>query len=431
MARKRKSWRHFKAFNLKIKGITRALKDRSLDVTRDGKNDDFPQYMIRILSESPHASACMERLEQFVEGRSLSVEDEPVNNNGGTWGQDIHPRVVSDWVRIKRAAIRIIPSLDNRSYTYEYIPADLLRYHTPDEDEGDEINTIVYNAYTGTDERRKHTNEYLPLFTSYEDIPEQREKLESEGHEYVGHVLFYQHTNTINRVYSRPAWLAGENWIKADARIGEYHDRNAANNFFLGGLIYLQGDPNEELVDKDGDVTGTRGEEFEEEMTASFAGTDNAGVFMTVWDTSPDGSRKPDIIPWPGSSNTDLFRNTLEDCRSMIGISMGVPEILLPRTQAGRLGQTNERREAMIMLNEITKRDRDQLSRMYSKLLPGQDIFIEPLQATMDIPESIIGALPPSNQAEVMLRLYGIQLDGELGEITQNNAEPNQVNNED
>ena len=69
--------------NVVKEGVSFVEFDYSLGIVKDGQQDDFPQYIAKIVNESPIASACIQRLYQFISGRSLNseVKDIEVNKN--------------------------------------------------------------------------------------------------------------------------------------------------------------------------------------------------------------------------------------------------------------------------------------------------------------------------------------------------------------
>lgn len=403
-------------FNLIKQGVTQREIDRSAGYINDGTRNDFPEYLTEIVYGSPTTEACINRRLNFVRGKGFldDVGDFVVNTEGETM-KDLHEKISCDLNLYHRFAIRVIQNRGGGISEIYHMPAEWVRYQKPDEQ--GLITEAYVNPYILTSEERRYKGQrFYPL---YKLKTETKNVNPSEG-KYNGHLYFFNLTNPANRVYSRPGYYAAEDYIKVDSKLGQFHDRNTDNNFFLGGILSVVGDPNQGLKDPvTGDVYSTLGVEFETRMSEAFSGAANAGSIMVDWVS--DIAHAAKFTPWAGDTNHDKFRVIYDQVREVISISVSMPLILLGVSQAGKLGESQEIRNAIKFVNEQTESFRTDLEFTYQSLLdrmPGfsGEVKIKPIQDITDLPDTVYTSLSGGQRDVYLEENYGIEAadDGEI-----------------
>lgn len=408
--------------NLYIPQVTRNMELRSEKMLRDGVRNDYPDYLIKTVSDSPYAIAAMRKLQSFVAGRGINAED--VRNlmvNEMETFEEFHKKVSDDYTFSGRFAIRIVPDRGRNILQLYHIPFEAVRWGIPDKETG-LIKYVSVNYKFNTSDYRPSDTKHYPIFkpkkglaTVADDI--RQFEADFPDRDYTGHVLFFCETSEKNRVYSRPAYFAAQDWMKVDAKIGAFHERNTDNNFFLGGILSVVGDPDEQILDEDGDVYTTVGQEFQKQLGATFSGSDNAGRFMIDWVQNGDDATT--VQPWPGATHHELFTILENITQERIAVSMGLPRILLGVPTAGKLGDNQEIRNAIKFTNETTEAKRRKLEQCYEVLidlmqnvsLPEDGLKIERIKDFTDLPGEILSLLTPVQQQQYLLDVFGIEPD--------------------
>lgn len=417
MSFSRKIGKYF--FNLKIPQVGRSMEYSAPDIIRDGVRNDFPDYLIETVYDSPYGAAAIDKVTRFVHGRSLSADAaNTMVNKDETWEQ-VHKKIAQDLAIARRFAIKIIPNAGGNIDSIYHIPFEAVRYVTPDENTGCVDFAAVNYKFNQQDYKVTETK-YFPLFnpvTRFDSIRDDIESLAARfaRQDYYGHIWFYTETNPKNRVYSRPTYFACHPELRTDAKIGVFHERNTDNNFFLGGILSVVGDP-EQGIYKEGEDTPytTVGEEFQKQLGETFSGAKNAGRMMIDWVATKDDATT--VTSWPGSSNHEQYAAQEIAIRERIAISFGVPKILFGIPTAGKLGDNQEIRNAINFTNENTSDLRTLLEEKYSvigELLPdfSGEVEIVKIRDWTDLHPSILKMLTPSQKADYLLEKYGIELD--------------------
>ena len=358
--------------NLYVPQATRNMELRSEKMLRDGVRNDYPDYLIKTVSDSPYAIAAMRKLQSFIAGRGINDEDiSSLMVNEMETFDEFHKKVADDYTFSGRFAIRIVPDRSGNILQLYHIPFEAVRWGLPDTETG-LIKYVAVNYKLNTSDYRPSDTRCYPIFKPKKGFASLRDdirqfEIDYPKKDYTGHVLFFSDTSEKNRIYSRPAYFAAQDWMKVDAKIGAFHERNTDNNFFLGGILSVVGDPDEQILDDQGDVYTTVGREFESQLGQVFSGAENAGRFMIDWIQNAEDVTK--VQPWPGATHHELFTILEQITQERIAVSLGLPKILLGVPTAGKLGDNQEIRNAIKFTNETTEAKRRKLAGTYEGLL--------------------------------------------------------------
>lgn len=403
--------------NVEKSGIPENRKDRYFKIIEDGKLNDFPQHLINIVEPAPYTRAALDRRRAFVGGKGLSDPDiSSIAANDDYNFAEFHRRLAQDFNYSDRLAFLVMPDRAGRIQSVKHIPFEWVRWGVPDDDSSD-VWFVPVNPYWRTpDEAQRHTK-YYPLYrfentNISEDMQRITEMFPKQG--YLGHVYFFNRSTPRSRHYSRPAYFSAENWIHVDAGIGQFHERNLANNFFIGGIISKHGDPDEGILDANGDEYTTVGKVFAEEVANVASGADNAGNFLIDWYEAEFEQAK--FTPWQAANNHEMFIALQSQLREVISVSIGIPQVLLGIQTAGQLGDVQQMRNAILWTNEQTHEWRETLEDTYRMILDGmgvsydRDTFgINVIQDITDLPQHVFTSMTPAQQQEYISDRYNIE----------------------
>ena len=408
--------------NIVKEGITQAQINDALGIVNDGAQNDFPSYLQGIIDKSPTASASINRLSQFIRGNGLNedIKDIVINKQGDTLS-DLHDSVSMDYAYYDRFSIKVMPLRGGKIGSLDHIPAEWVRYATNKDRYNPVYHYAKVNPFLNTSEEywASEQIETLRLYESSENATISKEIRES-GEDYKGHVLFHNDTKPGARIYSRPLFFSAERTIITDGRIWAFHDRNTANNFFLGFVMSILADPDAGYgeADSNGKHYRTFREVFEQELNDMFAGTEQAGTGMVFYKQNADDP-EPSITPFPSGNSDEMFTRLLNDTVNTIASTIGIPKILLPQEISGKLGASNEIRNAIKFVNETTKKKRDTLEKAYRQILDGMGIsypdeaLILPIQDYTDLPDAIFQNLNQAQKDDYLERNFNILPTGE------------------
>lgn len=414
MGRKGLNWIVTKFQNVIKMGVLESERDLSLSIIRDGQNNDWPDFLRNAVYESPTATACTDRVKDFIQGRDLheDLKNLVINEEGQTF-LDLHEAVCMDFAIFERFGIKINPRANNSIESLYHIPLEWIRYKDNEKYDNPIYNYAKVNAYLNTGQEYWAKSKTYPLFTSLDNIRSEAAEIDN----YYGHLIYYNPTNYANRIYSRPKYSSAIRAILTDARQWEYHERDTKNNFFLGGILTRVGDPDKGIgdVDSNGVHYTTVGEEFNDEMADLFGGTENAGNIITMWKAHPDDP-DPNIIPWPAGETDKKFVVLDPKIVQVICMVTSVPQVLLPIPRPNGWGDNNLIRNAIKFLNNKTETKRLKIEEIYRKFLPGLGVnipenesIIKPIADITDLPEYVFNAMSSGQRRDYMEQNFGVE----------------------
>lgn len=404
--------------NLSKLQVTTDMENKSDRFLRDGIRNDYPDFLIKTVSDSPNAIAVMRKLQGFVQGRGIADENlsDFMVNESETF-DELHAKIAKDLAFAERFAIKIVPNLGGGIDKIYHIPFEAVRFGLPDE--FGKVHYVAVNYLFNTFDYKISDTRHYPIFELKKGLTNWRQEAEQqvidfEREEYTGHVYFYSATSEKNRTYSRPSYFAAQDYMKVDFKLGEFHNRNTDNNFFLGGVLTVVGDPDAVIYNEDGSEYSTAGQEFKRELANTFSGTDQAGRIMIDWVDAPEDATK--VTAWPGNTHHELFTVLEGICEDRISKSMGLPKILLGVPTSGKLGDSQEIRNAINFTNENTEHYRRKLESTYNVLVdlmpvptPEDGVVIERIKDFTDLSDAVLNRLSPSQLEKYLQDNFGIE----------------------
>jgi len=203
-------------------------------------------------------------------------------------------------------------------------------------------------------------------------------------------VFAYNEYRPMVRFYPLPSYIASNNWIEVDIEIGKYHLSAIRNGMMPSKLLqFYNGEPSEE---KKG--------EMERAFKKKFAGAENAGKFVMVFNTGQ--AQKVDISDLSASDLDKQFIELNKTCQQEIfsGHNVTSPMLFGIKTE-GQLGGNTELYTAYaIFQNTYSKPKAEALSKEIEYVL-GYSNYVgvysleptDPIGIQFDV-KDVINALP-------------------------------------
>jgi hypothetical protein len=404
-------FQRFKVFNLFKEKAPKKIQEQSHGILKWGEKNNFPQLLIQDVYNSSTASACLDTLNDFIEGDGITqTEIAEFKINKYQTFDDLHEQVSKDESLLEGFAILVKYNALGEKIELKHLPIESTRLGIPD-DYG-YISKIHYNPFYGT-------NEYKPVETVIYDVYNPSvvlQQYEDQGEKYNGQVYYCAVEKPMKRFYPEPYFYAGIKWFVIDYKIGMFHERNIDNNFLLSVLFKMVGDPDEAIEhDSEGRVTKTTGQSFDEFLTKGFSGAENGGMAMALWSKLKD--QMPEISAFPSSTNHDLFITLQQLTIDNISISTKVPPILANIQVAGKLGNSQEIVNSVKLMQQRVNKKQRIMERAYKELLNGfkdapvvDEITIRNINPVDVIPPDVWAALTKEEQRQFIENNYDIEL---------------------
>ena len=335
-----------------------------------GASDSFPQFLIDSVGGSHTASSCIDTIVSFVQGEGFTDNrlDAIRVNPEESWEQ-MHAQISQDESYYEGFYLNIRYNPQGLISYIKKLPFENCRLGNPDKETG-KINHIYYNPYFGTADYKENESIIFPIFNPSKALNEMEAAVEAEE-KYLGQVLFIKEERPQNRWYPIPYYWSGFRWFDVERKIGEFHNTNLDNNFFVPGILKIVGDPDEvveEIRNKEGEVirSVTAKESFEAMMSDYFSGSPNTGKMMVMWSELKD--QFPEIEAFPANTNHDLFVTLQNLAVDNIVIACSVPPILGNIQVSGKLGNSQEITNSVALMHGRINKKQTKIERVYNRL---------------------------------------------------------------
>lgn len=403
----------FKIFN-KANPKVKTDLDKTKGIIKYGKDNDFPNLLIDILDDSPTGQACLSTFIDFIEGDGLSDENLAnivVNSSGETFA-DLQSQISSDIGTFEGVYVLIRYNAEKKIDQLEKLPFEACRLGYRDE-RTRKVTHIVYNRFFGTKDYKQEEDIEYPLYDPRPEVLEnQFNVLDKDGvTTFKGQVFYTYNKRPGKHDYPVPEYHSGIEWFEADAAIGDFHKNNIDNNFFLSFILKVIGNPNAKSADSD----KTNAELLEEDLKENLKGKENAGNAMVLWATSRDAFAE--LQPFPNTTNHDLFIALENIIIDRIARVTKVPPILANIQVSGKLGNTQEIVNSILLMGIRVKKRQNFIERILKRLLENwkdpitAEIQTKSLNPLNYIPDTLLDSLTQEEKRRLIETFTGQKLD--------------------
>lgn len=370
---------------------TRVSINDSLGYIEFGAKDSFPNFLLDSVDGSHTASACLNTLNKFIKGSGFTQKKiAKIRVNPEETFSKFHNGNSQDEGYFEGYYINVRYNPFGIANYFKRLPFKSCRLGLPNKGDS-KISHIYYNPYFGTGEEKEEDTLIFPVYNPNTPIAEMKDIIEvnkeldeHEQLEYKGQILFVKEDSPQNDFYPVPYYWSGYNYMAIERKVGELHNTNLDNNFFLGGILKMVGDPNEAFETKTNSegvevAVKTVGQAFNDKMK-EFSGSDEAGTMMVLWSDVKD--EFPEIEAFPTAANDALYSTMQSLAIDAITIAVDVLPILANIQTAGKLGGSQEISNAVALLNGKTIDKRTGLEDTYDMLFENSiwKDMVEPVE---------------------------------------------------
>jgi len=338
--------------------------DTANKIIRYGKDNNFPQELIKAVQSSPIANACVETHAKFLYGDGLYFETPTGEETDFSkrlseiFNESVYQRICYDMAYFE--SLGLIMKWDLNGYLKGVKSQDFstIRLGIPNKDFEITFAKLSSNWQQETKDRRYKA---VPI-DLYDDI-ETKAKISNfidnslfeDFSKWNGTLKYIRRYKPGQVYYSQPKYASALKWIYADGQIQNFHANNVDNSFAPAFIVYvpykLTG------VDENGkDMKDSLRDYISDRLT----GADNGGKFAILDGSSKEGSIQ--IIPFSQSTSHEMYITLSNLIRDHIATAFQVPSILAGIQVSGKLGTAKEIADSSIYYqNAVIKHDQNLL----------------------------------------------------------------------
>jgi hypothetical protein len=364
-----------------------------------GELDNLPNTIIATVDNSGTATACIERLEQFIQADGFILEGlNAVKANSKQSLLAVTAEIVTNVAYLEGYALRLVFNNDGSIRKIYNINVSNLRRVNG----GFEFNPL--NGELGED---KSETVFYPEFDAERPPAERLQTIKKQigkHGEQLGEIL-YVYRKGLGRfydIYPVPRYYASIEDLVSDGKISRLDLRNIAQGFRTP-VIISTGPIDDQNEDEDGNTS----QDYFDEALQDFTGEDASPILHLKGNTE---EFKPTVTTINIAEILDQTDRASERIAKRVCRVMGVPDVLVSIAKEGQLGNVQELKNTLSLFalsvfkrQELIKEGFDQI-KPFLKLegLPaGADFTLSTLKPFDFIPDSVIAALTPEEQKEL------------------------------
>ena len=353
--------------------------DTANKIVRYGKDNNFPQELIKAVQSSPIANACVETHAKFLYGDGLYFETLTGEETDFSkrlkeiFNESVYQRICYDMAYFE--SLGLIMKWDLNGYLKSVKSQDFstIRLGIPNKDFEITFAKLSSNWQQETKDRRYKA---VPI-DLYNDIETKakisnfsEQSLYEDFSKWNGTLKYIRRYKPGQVYYSQPKYASALKWIYADGQIQNFHANNVDNSFAPAFIVYVP----YKLTGEDENGKDMK-ESLREYIADRLTGADNGGKFAILDGSSKEGSIQ--IIPFSQSTSHEMYITLSNLIRDHIATAFQVPSILAGIQVSGKLGTAKEIADSSIYYqNAVIKHDQNLL--MYemnalAKLMDGYD----------------------------------------------------------
>jgi hypothetical protein len=353
--------------------------DTANKIVRYGKDNNFPQELIKAVQSSPIANACVETHAKFLYGDGLYFETPTGEETDFSkrlkeiFNESVYQRICYDMAYFE--SLGLIMKWDLNGYLKSVKSQDFstIRLGIPNKDFEITFAKLSSNWQQETKDRRYKAvpiDLYNDIETKAKILNFSEQSLYEDFSKWNGTLKYIRRYKPGQVYYSQPKYASALKWIYADGQIQNFHANNVDNSFAPAFIVYVP----YKLTGEDENGKDMK-ESLREYIADRLTGADNGGKFAILDGSSKEGSIQ--IIPFSQSTSHEMYITLSNLIRDHIATAFQVPSILAGIQVSGKLGTAKEIADSSIYYqNAVIKHDQNLL--MYemnalAKLMDGYD----------------------------------------------------------
>lgn len=403
------------------------VKNQANDYYFFGELDNLPNAIIATVDNSGTATACVNRLQQFIKADGFILEGmDEIKANKYQSLAGLVDDLSTNVSYFQGLALRLVFNNLGQVAKVYCIPISTLRR----KNNGFEYNTLMGELGKFEKDTRFYP-EYDPERTPIERAQIIADQIELHK-EQLGEIL-YVFKKGLGRYYDKypiPPFYASIEDIVSDGKISRLDLRNIAQGFRTPVVISTG-----PIDDQNKDEDDKTAQDYFDEALESFTGEDASPILHLKGSTE---EFKPTVTTINVAEILDQTDRASDRIAKRVARIMSVPAILVGLGEGGKLGDTNEIKNQMALfslsvfgMQDMIKQAFDMLKPILALegLPPNADFTLSTLKPFDFMPDSVIAGLTIDEQKELfeidLESSVSVTLPGAAPELTaqeQNNA---------
>lgn len=377
------------------------LRNQSNDRYHYGEFDNLPNTIIAAVNNSGTATACISRLDQFIQGDGfISEQLNKVKANSKQSLKDVLGEQSLNAAFLKGYALRLVFNVEGKIAKVYNLDINTLRKVG---------GKFEYNPLMGEVGKIENETRVIPEFDIDCDPAKRRAVIADQIKKYgeqVGEVLyvFKKGLGRYYDVYPVPDYYSAIEDIIADGKLSQLDLRNITQGFRTPVIISTG-----PIDDQNEDEDGNTAQDFFDQSLESFTGEDASPILHLKGATD---EFKPTVTVINLAEILDQTDKTSERISKRVARNMGVPDVLIGIAHAGSLGNAQELKNQMslfaltvfhlqAMISEGYNQIKPLLALQGIEFIPDIDFTISTLRPFEFIPDSVIANLTSAEQKEM------------------------------
>lgn len=319
--------------------------NRREDVQNYGEGNVYPQVIRNAFDASGRGTQCIETFEDFVLGLGLeeNLSKTIVNFRKKLTAQKLVSKLVKDYARFFGFAIHFNFNALGEIVSMDFIPFEELRLGLENDD--GEVTEVVHNPDWGGERGRfdKNKSKRYKLFNPDPEIVKRQAEKAGGFEKYTGQILWWSKEG--NWKYPKASCDPVLEDVLADTESKEFRLSNITTGFMNPTMIETP--PFENQTDRDN---------FIESIKQVQGGRNAAKVILAEKKNNGEAGYEAKQIQV--NSNDGNFEKTEQSTKDAIRSRYKIPGILACDLIAGKLGGSQEIKDATIYYNGITAKHR-------------------------------------------------------------------------
>lgn len=309
-----------------------------------GTDNNLPQRIIDLNNESAVNKSIIENKVTYICGSGIDdtlYSGQP--NTNEDWDTLIE-KIAKDYTTFGGFCFQVVLNKNGNNVSLFHTDFSKIRVGEINE-YGTPLNFFLSNDW------RKTSGQYAPA--------QIKAYASEELQQGVPYLYYYKDYEPSLDYYPVPHYFSALNYIEADGLLGKFYRNSINNGFAPSVIITIPSNPGDEAK-----------QQFNKDMTASFAGTNGANSIVVLYGESQD--IKPEVTPFTASGNADLYNNVNEVIFQKI---ISAHRLSSP-TLAGISGSGNLSGNASEIINSFILYNYTVIHKLRRKILDTLNIFV-------------------------------------------------------
>lgn len=309
-----------------------------------GTDNNLPQRIIDLNNESAVNKSIIENKVTYICGSGIDdtlYSGQP--NTNEDWDTLIE-KIAKDYTTFGGFCFQVVLNKNGNNVSLFHTDFSKIRVGETNE-YGTPLNFFLSNDW------RKTSGQYAPA--------QIKAYASEELQQGVPYLYYYKDYEPSLDYYPVPHYFSALNYIEADGLLGKFYRNSINNGFAPSVIITIPSNPGDEAK-----------QQFNKDMTASFAGTNGANSIVVLYGESQD--IKPEVTPFTASGNADLYNNVNEVIFQKI---ISAHRLSSP-TLAGISGSGNLSGNASEIINSFILYNYTVIHKLRRKILDTLNIFV-------------------------------------------------------